>query len=102
MDKADGATPSAARGTRALPKSNCIVPAESLANLKEVTSSLRGRDKLLWLRITEKTGRPPDTNDDKVALDALREIPALRRMSAFAWRCIHTPATTSSLSLIHI
>ena len=49
------------------------VPA-SLASVKEATAALRGRDTLLWLYVTGKTGMPLDTNDEAVAVQALREI----------------------------
>ena len=49
------------------------VPA-SLASVKEAAAALRGRDTLLWLYVTDKKGTPLDTNDDAVAVQALREI----------------------------
>jgi sugar phosphate isomerase/epimerase len=49
------------------------VPA-SLASVKEAAAALRGRDTLLWLYVTDNRGTPLDTNDDAVAVQALREI----------------------------
>lgn len=46
----------------------------SLASVKEAAAALRGRDTLLWLYVTDKRGTPMDTNDDAVAVQALREI----------------------------
>jgi sugar phosphate isomerase/epimerase len=50
------------------------VPA-SLASIKEAAAALRGRDTLLWLYVTGKRGsRLLETNDETVAVQALREI----------------------------
>jgi len=49
------------------------VPA-SLASVKEAAAALRGRDTLLWLYVTDKTGTHLDTSDDAAAVQALREI----------------------------
>jgi sugar phosphate isomerase/epimerase len=49
------------------------VPA-SLASFKEAAAELRGRDTLLWVYVTGKNGMPSDTNDEAVAVHALREI----------------------------
>ena len=49
------------------------VPA-SLASVKEATAALHGRDTLVWLYVTDTRGVPFDTNDDAVAVQALREI----------------------------
>src|SRR5512146_2265859 len=46
----------------------------SVASVKEAAAALRGRDTLLWLYVTDKRGAPSDTNDDAVAVQALREI----------------------------
>lgn len=49
------------------------VPA-SLASVKEAAAALRGRDTLLWLYVTDTRGTTLDTNDEAVAVQALREI----------------------------
>jgi sugar phosphate isomerase/epimerase len=49
------------------------VPA-SLASIKEAAAALRGRDTLLWVYITDKHATPFDTDNDVVAVQALREI----------------------------
>jgi len=49
------------------------VPA-SLASVKEAAAALRGRDTLLWLYVTGKRDVPLDTDDEAVAVQALREI----------------------------
>ena len=49
------------------------VPA-SLASVKEAAATLRGRETLLWIYVTDKRGAPLDTSEDAVAVEALREI----------------------------
>ena len=49
------------------------VPA-SLASVKWAAAALRGRDTLLWLYVTGKRDMPSGTNDEAVAVQALREI----------------------------
>ena len=49
------------------------VPA-SVASVKEAATALRGQDTLLWLYVTNKKGESSDSNDDAVAVQALREI----------------------------
>lgn len=49
------------------------VPA-SLATIKEAAATLRGRDTLLWLYVTNKKGKSSDANDELIAVKALREI----------------------------
>ena len=46
----------------------------SLASVKEAAAVLRGRDTLLWIYVTSKRGSQLETNDETVALQALREI----------------------------
>jgi len=48
--------------------------AASLASIKEAAAALRGRDTLLWIYVTDKRGAAFATNDDAVAVQALREI----------------------------
>jgi sugar phosphate isomerase/epimerase len=51
----------------------------SIASLKEVAAALKGRETMLWLYVTEK-GRPPSsTENDEVAVKALREVAAIVR-----------------------
>src|SRR5215469_14789107 len=47
---------------------------KSLASVKEAAAALRGRDTLLWLYVTGKRGSRLETNDETVAVQALREI----------------------------
>jgi sugar phosphate isomerase/epimerase len=51
------------------------VPA-SLASVREATAALRGRDTLIWLYITGRRGAPSDSNDEALAVQAIREISA--------------------------
>lgn len=51
--------------------------AASLAAIKAVAPTLRGRDTLLWLYVTDKTSRPSATDHDAAAVQALREIAGL-------------------------
>jgi len=49
------------------------VPA-SLSAIKESITALRGRETLLWVYITDKKGRSSDTEEDAIAVQALRGI----------------------------
>ena len=49
------------------------VPA-SLSSIKQAATALRGRETLLWVYITGRKGTPSDSEDDAIAVQALREI----------------------------
>jgi sugar phosphate isomerase/epimerase len=49
------------------------VPA-SVASMKEAAAALRGRDTLLWIYVTGKRASPSDSNDEAIAVQAIREI----------------------------
>ena len=46
----------------------------SLVAIRQAAGALRGRDTLLWIYITNKKSAQSNTNDDAVAVQALREI----------------------------
>jgi len=48
----------------------------SLSSIKEAAAALSGRDTLLWIYITANSGRPFNSSDEAVAVQALRRISA--------------------------
>lgn len=48
--------------------------APSVARVKEAADALSGRGTLLWIYVTDKNGTPSGTNDDPIAVQALRDI----------------------------
>lgn len=51
----------------------------SITSLKEAVTALRGHDTMLWLFITDKGHKASATDDDDVAVKALREIAGMAR-----------------------
>jgi len=48
----------------------------SLSSIKEAAAALSGRDTLLWIYITANSGRPFNSSDEAVAVQALRRVSA--------------------------